>query len=542
MSPNAQTDVVIAGGGIAGISTALELLDRGLRVTLLDRAPRERLGGLACEAFGGMLFAPTGLQRLNGIRDSEDLFRADWYRAAEFADDDHWPKQWADTYIQRCVPDVYDWVLSHGVRYFPVVHWVERGDFRPLNSLPRYHVVWGTSLHLIRTLIRALETHPQRERLDLRCGHYVEDFLHEGGAIAGVRGRNPQGEFTVRAGATVVAGGGINGNLRRVREVWDRERYGPPPALLLNGSHPDGDGHLHDLVTRCDGRVVRLGQMWNYATGIRHPQPQFPDHGLSLIPPRSALWLDSRGRRVGPDPMISGFDTHRLCCRMGHLEDQYGWLLMNRRIVLKEMAISGSRINPAFCDRDLLRLVKEILLGNREQYDLLTGHCPDVVTAATLDELAVEMNAVAGGDKVTADNLRAGVEPYDAQIARGPGWHDDDQLRRIAALRNYRGDKARTLKFQSILDDSAGPLVAIRVMLLSRKSMGGIETDLSSRVLDTRGQAIPGLYAAGEACGFGGGGVSGIRSLEGTFLAGSILTGRIAARAIAGVGDPVAGH
>lgn len=541
MSASPTCDALIIGGGIAGIATALELLDRGQSVTLLERAPRERLGGLANEAFGGMLFAPTGLQRLNGIHDSEELFRDDWYRAAEFADDDHWPKRWADTYIRRCVPDVYEWVLKHGVRYFPVVHWVERGDFRALNSLPRYHVLWGTSLHLIQSLIHALENHPQRERLDLRCGHYVDDFLQEGGRISGVHGRGPEGEFTLRAGATVVAGGGINGNLQRVREVWDRARYGEPPALLLNGSHPDGDGHLHDLVTRYDGRVVRLGQMWNYATGIRHPQPQFPDHGLSLIPPRSALWLDSRGRRVGPDPMISGFDTHRLCCRTGHLEDQYGWLLMNRRIVLKEMAISGSRINPAFCNRDLLRLVKEILLGNHEQYELLTGQCPDVVTAVTPEELAARMNAVAGTDKVTAENLRAAAEPYDAQIARGPRWHDDDQLRRIAALRNYRGDKARTLKFQSILDDSAGPLVAVRVMMLSRKSMGGIETDLSSRVLDRGGQPLPGLYAAGEACGFGGGGISGIRSLEGTFLSGSILTGRMAARAIAGVNDPAAG-
>ncbi|HEX5362473.1 MAG TPA: FAD-dependent oxidoreductase, partial [Fluviicoccus sp.] len=284
MSAALETEIVIAGGGIAGITTALELLDQGRRVTLLERAPRERLGGLANEAFGGMLFGGTGLQRLNGIHDSPELFRDDWYRAAEFGPDDHWPKRWADTYVERCVPDVHDWVRGHGVHYFPIVHWVERGDHRALNSLPRYHVLWGTGLHLTQTLIRALDNHPHRDKLDLRCGHYVEDFLTDHGRISGVRGHAGDVPFTLKAGATVVASGGINGNLQRVREVWDRERYGPPPALLLNGAHPDGDGHLHDVVTRFDGRVVRLGQMWNYATGIRHPQPQFPDHGLSLIP------------------------------------------------------------------------------------------------------------------------------------------------------------------------------------------------------------------------------------------------------------------
>lgn len=561
MTEYATADALIVGGGIAGITTALELLDRGKRVILLERAPRERLGGLANEAFGGMLFAGTGLQRLNGIHDNKELFRADWFRAAEFGANDEWPKRWADTYIERSTPDVYDWLRARGIHYFPVPQWVERGDFLPLNSVPRYHVVWGTGWHLTQTLINALEKHPRRANLDLRCGHYVEDFLSEQGRIAGVRGyagANAAADagsyvkaasksseksvpFTLRAEVTVVAGGGINGNLQRVREAWDNERYGKPPALLLNGAHPDADGHLHDLVSRYDGRVVRLGQMWNYAAGIRHPQPQFAEHGLSLIPPRSALWMDCRGNRVGPVPMMSGFDTHALCGRLGHMEDQYGWLVMNRRIVLREMAISGSHVNTAFCQRNLLRLAQDIFLGNKEQYQLLTQQCPDVVTATTLEELAARMNSVTGNSKVSADNLRASINPYDAQIARGPCYHDDDQLRRIAQLRKWRGDKARTLKFQAINDAAALPLVAIRVMLLSRKSMGGIETDLSSRVLGLRGQVLPGLYAVGEASGFGGGGISGIRSLEGTFLSGCILSARIAARAIAGASNPATG-
>lgn len=527
--------VIVVGGGIAGIVTALELLEHGQPVILLERGTRERFGGLANEAFGGMLFAGTDLQRRNGIADSAELLRADWYRAAEFAEDDHWPMRWADTYIQRSTSDVYQWLRSHGIGFVPAVQWVERGEFTALNTLPRYHVIWGTGWHLTQTLIKALLEHPRRGLLELRFGHRVEQFIQQQDSICGVQGEADGQPFALHGRAVVVASGGINGNLQRVRQVWDRARYGEPPQLLLNGSHPEADGHLHDQVAELGGRVLRLGQMWNYAAGIRHPQPRFADQGLSLIPPRSALWLDCRGRRVGPHPMMSGFDTHQLCGRLGRLEDQYGWLLLNRRILLKEMAISGSEVNHAFRERDSLRLIREMLFGNRAQARLLLEQCPDVLSADSYEALAQQMNALVGNHKVSAGHLRASVEPYDAMIARGPRFHNDAQLRRLHQLRNWRGDRLRLLKNQPINDPKALPLVAIRVMLLSRKSMGGIETDLQSRVLDAAGQPIPGLYAVGEACGFGGGGISGIRSLEGTFLSGCILTARIAGQALAGI-------
>lgn len=535
-----HTDVAIAGGGIAGITAALELLDRGLRVTLVERAPRAKFGGLANEAFGGMLFAGTGLQRLNGIRDSQELFRRDWFHAAEFSAGEIWSKRWAETYIERGVPDVYDWLKAQGLAFFPVVHWVERGDFAPGNSLPRYHVVWGTGWHLAQTLVAHLLAHPQRKNLSLLFEHRVTDFITaSNGAVTGFFCTHGEKQIAVQAGATVVAAGGINGNLEKVREVWDSDCYGPPPSLLLNGSQPESDGHLHERVAALDGSVVRLGQMWNYAAGVRHPEPQFPQHGLSLIPPRSALWMDCHGRRVGPDPMISGFDTHRLCQRTGRLPGQYGWLLLNRKILLKEMSISGSHTNPHFRDRHIVRALAEVLLGNERQYRYLVDGCPDVVTAATLAELAVKMNAVAGDAVIDLDGMSADIAAYDGQITRGRTFHDDEQLRRIAQLRQWRGDRARTLPFQKIIDESAQPLVAIRVMLLSRKSMGGIETDLSSRVLSRTGVPIPGLYAAGEACGFGGGGIAGRRSLEGTFLSCAILNARVAARAIDGAANPL---
>lgn len=533
------TDVAIAGAGIAGICTALELLDRGLQVTLVERGPASALGGLANEAFGGMLFAGTPLQRLNGIHDSQELFRRDWFHAAGFGADEVWPKRWAEAYIARSVPEVYEWLNARGIRFFPVVHWVERGDFGPGNALPRYHVVWGTGWHLAQTLIARLQAHPQRKRLQLLFEHKVDDFLIDRGAVGGLLCTHEGRPVELRAAATVIACGGINGNLDKVRKVWDQAVYGPPPALLLNGSQPASDGALHERVDTLGGSVVRLGQMWNYASGVRHPEPRFPDHGLSLIPPRSALWLDAHGRRVGPDPMISGFDTHRLCARLGHLPGQYGWLLMNRKIFLREMSVSGSHINPHFRDRHWVRALAEVLLGNERQYRYLVDGCPDIVTAPGLRELAQKMNEVAGGGRIDIEGMQADIAAYDGQIDRGTTFHNDDQLRRIAQLRQWRGDRARTLRFQKIIDARTLPLIAIRVMLLSRKSMGGIETDLHSRVLHHTGTPIPGLYAAGEACGFGGGGIAGRRSLEGTFLSCAILNGRVAARAIAGADNPL---
>jgi predicted oxidoreductase len=527
------SDAVIAGGGIAAIATVLELLDCGLRVTLAERGPRTHLGGLANEAFGGMLFAGTPGQRRNKIHDSPELLARDWFRAAEFGADEVWPKQWAAAYIERAVPEVHDWLRGRGLKFFPVVNWVERGDFGPGNSVPRYHLLWGTGWHLTQTLIRQLEQHPARAKLTLLFEHHVTDLIHEQGRVAGLRCLHDGRELELRAGATVIAAGGINGNLAKVREVWDRESYGEPPALLLNGSEPQSDGALHERVALIGARVVRLGQMWNYASGVRHPDPQYPEHGLSLIPPRSALWMDAHGRRVGPDPMISGFDTHRLCQRMGRLPGQYGWLVMNRKIFLREMAASGSHVNPHMRDRRLVRAVAEILLGNHRLYEDLTRRCPDVVTAATLPELAQKMQQVAPDRAIDLAGMEADIAAYDGQIARGVTFHNDDQLRRIAQLRHWRGDRARTLEFQRITDAGAGPLVAVRVMLLSRKSMGGMETDLDSRVLRQDGEPIPGLYAAGEACGFGGGGISGRRSLEGTFLSCGIFNARVAARAIA---------
>ena len=530
-----RSDVLIIGGGIAGIATALDLLDGGKSVLMVDRDRESAFGGLARESFGGMFFVDSPEQRRQGIRDSTALALRDWCSFAEFGAEDRWPRAWAEAYVQRCTEDVHRWVRGFGVRFLPVINWVERGEFRPGNSVPRFHVAWGTGKGVAEALIAALRGHRNAGRLTLRFNYRVERLLTHGGRIEGAAGVDEENgtPFELRAEQVVVASGGINGDLERVRQNWHRD-WGKPPSTLLNGSHRFADGRLHDAVAGAGGAVTHLDRMWNYAAGVHHPQPRKPNHGLSLVPPRSALWLNWRGERIGPQPLVSGFDTRRLVTDICAEERQYSWQLMNKRIALKELAVSGAEHNPSIREKRRLGFLRDILFGNRWLVNEMISNCRDFVTAATLPELVEEMNALQGDAAVQLDLVADAVAQYDATIARGPTLMNDEQLRRIAALRQYRGDRIRLCEFQPILDQKALPLIAVREFIISRKSLGGIVTDLQSRVLDAAGRPIEGLYAVGEAAGFGGGGVHGLRALEGTFLGGCILSGRIAAAAIDG--------
>ena len=528
-----RSEVLIVGGGIAGIATALDLLDGGKSVVLLDRDEDALFGGLARESFGGMFFVDSPEQRRQGMRDSPELALRDWCSFAEFGPDDHLPRAWAEAYVHRCTPDVYRWVRKYGVRFMPVINWVERGEFRPGNSLPRFHMVWGTGKELTERLIAALRKHTNAGRLTLRFGHRVEQLRLQNGEVCGAQGVDEKSGIPFEASAeqVVVATGGINGNLDLVRRHWHAD-WNKPPAQLLNGSHRYADGTMHQAVADAGGKLTHLDKMWNYAAGVHHPRPRKPQHGLSLVPPRSALWLNWRGERMGPQPLVSGFDTRRLVTDICAQERPYSWQVLNRRIALKELAVSGAEFNPSIRDKKIFAFLGDILFGNRWLVDELTQHCPDFVMAATLPELVEKMNALQGDGSVQRGAVEDAVGHYDATIARGCSLMNDEQLRRIAALRQYRGDRVRLCKFQRIQDDKALPLIAIRAFITSRKSLGGIQTDLHSRVLNPAGQPIPGLYAVGEAAGFGGGGLHGLRALEGTFLGGCILSGRVAAKAI----------
>lgn len=526
-------DVIVVGAGLAGLVCTLELLRAGRGVLLLDRCQPREVGGLAREAFGGMFMVDSPEQRRSRIRDSERLALEDWLRIAEFEPGDRWPRRWAEQYVTRARDDVGGWLRTLGVRFFPVVNWAERGNFGDGNSVPRFHLTWGTGKALVEAVWGAIQADPRRAALDVRFGTLVTGLvLSDAGRAVGVSLADG-GE--VRASqAVVIAAGGIGGNPEIVRREWPAE-LGSPPRRLLMGSHPYADGAMHEEVRRVGGNVTHLRRMWNYADAVRHPEPQRENHGIKLIPPRSGVMLNPDGRRYGPVPVMPTFDAYAALERMCEDERKYSWLICNRKIALRELDVSGSQHNPHLRERRLAPFLLGVLLGKPRLLRHFLDGSPDFVSAPTLPELAGAMNEVTGEDAIDADVLAAELGRYDEYIARGRSLFNDDQLRRIAQLRNWRGDRLRTAKFQKILDPKAGPLIAIRLQVMARKSLGGIQTDLGGRVLtETDGEPIPGLYAVGEAAGFGGGGMHGKRSLEGTFLGGCVFTGRLAAAAIAG--------
>lgn len=529
-------EVVVVGAGLAGLTTTLELLRSGHTVTLLDRCQPHEVGGLAREAFGGMFMVDSPEQRRSRISDCERLALEDWLRIAEFEPEDVWPRRWAEQYVTRARDDVGAWLREIGVRFFPVVNWAERGNFGDGNSVPRFHLTWGTGKGLVQALWSAIQSHPRYEALAVRFQTNVAELRVDGGRAVGVR--LDSGETLTATKAVVLACGGIGGNLDIVRREWPTERLGPAPERLLMGSHYYADGSMHEEVRRLGGNVTHLSRMWNYADAVRHPKPQREHHGLKLIPPRSGIMLNPDGVRYGPVPVMPTFDAYAALERMCEDDRKYSWLICNFKIASRELDVSGSQHNPHLRERRLVPFLLSVLLGKPGLVRHFLEGSPDFVSATTLPELAAKMNDVTaeltGERPIEASVLEREVGRYDETIARGKGLFNDDQLRRIGQLRNWRGDRLRTCRFQRIDDSKAGPLVAIRLQVMARKSLGGIQTDLACRVLRERGEPIERLYAVGEAAGFGGGGVHGKRSLEGTFLGGCVFTGRLAAAAIAG--------
>jgi predicted oxidoreductase len=521
-----QREVLVVGAGLAGLVTTLELLERGRDVVLVDRCLPEEVGGLAREAFGGMFMVDTPEQRFSRVRDSVELALADWLRVAEFEADDMWPRRWAEEYVARARDDVGGWLKRYGVRFFPVVNWAERGAYGDGNSVPRFHLTWGCGQALVDALWSALQRQP---KLDVRFGQRVAELTDGGARIVDERSGS---EYELTARHIVIAAGGIGGNLDLVRRHWPAN-LGCPPQDILMGSHYYADGAMHAEAQRVGGNVTHLERMWNYADAVRHPSPRRPLHGLKLIPPRSGLVLDPTGRRYGPIPLIPTFDAYYALERMCEDERKYYWMICNWKIARRELDVSGSEHNPAIRDKQLVRFLLGILLGKPALVRYFVDGCPDFVSADSLEELAARMAEVTGDGALDSQQMLTEVRAYDSTVRRGKPLFNDDQLRRIQQLRNWRGDRLRTCRFQPIEDSKAGPLIAIRMTVLARKSLGGIQTDLGSRVLRPDGTPIDGLYAVGEAAGFGGGGMHGKRSLEGTFLGGCVFSGRLAAQTIA---------
>lgn len=538
-----QADVVVVGGGLAGIITAIELLNANKKVLILDRDTAANLGGLAKWSFGGMFFVNSQEQRRQGIKDSTELALDDWFSYAEFEEDEYWGKKWAEQYIHFSTPYGHRWLKKHGIKFFFVLNWAERGLFVRGNSVPRFHMTIGTGWGLTHQMIHVLKNHPKATtHLQIICEHRVSDIIYQNNTIKGVRGTQEKNgaEFEASADVVVVATGGINGSIERVKKNWFKP-WGAPPKTILNGAHPFAVGDLHDATQRINGNVVNLEKQWNYAAGIRHYKPRHKDHGLSLVPSKSALWLNYEGKRFEQMPLLTAFDTRYIVERICQEPIKYSWQVLNFKIAKKEFAISGSEHNELMRDKKVLQFIYQTAIkGSGELVNKIIDKCEDVVTGRTVEELVENMNAIEGNlAPVKLDYVKDAISKYDAQIDRGKAYHNDPQLRLIAHARQYRGDKTRTCNFQKIVDDRAMPLIAIREFILSRKSLGGIQTNLNGQVLTTpdaagQQQAIEGLYAVGEAAGFGGGGIHGHRSLEGTFLGGCVITGRVVGRAISG--------
>jgi predicted oxidoreductase len=525
---------LVIGGGIAGIVTALELLDGGQSVCLIDSDTAERFGGLALWAFGGMALVDTAEQQRMGVDDSPELVLEDWIRFGELTAEDKWPRAWAECYARESRVMVYDWVKSLGLKFMPAVNWVERGSSIEGNSAARYHVLWGTGRELVETLIRRLLNHPKRSKLILKHRHRATEIDFRDSTVCGCHGFDDASglAFKVEAENTIVATGGVNGSVEQVRRHWP-QAWPPAPEQILNGSSPMSDGSIHLAIAEYQGGLSHLEDMWNYAAGIPHPQPHFEGHGLSLIPCKSALWLTPDGQRVGPAPMVTGYDTNEMCRQV--VAHPYTWHLLNWKIAIKEMAISGAEHNPHIVKHHTFRFLRDLLLGNKRLVRQMLAESPEFIAADNFVELAEKMNGLSQEGRIDADSLQSLVRDHDSALADPSKHAEHPDIERILRARQWRPDALRTCKLQAIAETRAGPLIAIRLRFISRKSLGGLQTDLLGRVLSTSGAPMPGLYAVGEAAGFGGGGASGKRSLEGTFLSGCILTARKTAAAICSV-------
>lgn len=542
MAKQITSDALVVGGGIAGIVSALELLRAGKTVTLVDRDTKKRFGGLALWAFGGMALIDTPLQHSMKIPDSAERALQDWIRFGELDESDTHSLDWAQYYVENSRTEVYDWLKNEGIKFMPAVNWVERGLQGDGNSVPRYHVVWGTSRELTRVMIAALHQANKEDRLTILHEHSILELITQNGRVTGAVGaalnssHNASGSnnnelIHFNADNVIVATGGLNGSHDETRANWPKDRA--IPETMLNGAHPFADGTMHhEVADKLGGHIVNPGEMWNYAAGFPHPYPHFEGHGLSTIPCKSALWLNHKGERIGPEPMITGFDTHTLCQRVAEQEKPWTWHLLNWRIAIKEFAISGAEHNQRIRDKQFIRFLKETLLGNHRLIKQMASESDDFLVADTLEELSEKMNALTCSHDVDATTLQATADEFDDNFSKGNQLNNDDQIRRILHARQWGPDKLRTCKPAPLQKEGAGPFIAIRMQLISRKSLGGLRTDLDCKVLGENNQPISGLYCVGEAAGFGGGGSNGKRSLEGTFLPGCIMTARAAARSI----------
>ncbi|MEV7130205.1 FAD-binding dehydrogenase [Streptomyces sp. NPDC093260] len=552
-----DADVIVVGAGLAGLVAAHELTSRGRKVALVDQENAANLGGQAYWSFGGLFLVDSPEQRRLGVKDSFDLAWSDWQGSAGFdrtEDEDSWAVRWARAYVEFAAGEKRSWLAGHGVSLLPTVGWAERGDLRAGghgNSVPRFHIAWGTGTGVVEPFAEHARQAARDGLLTFHHRHRVDELVVEDGTARGVRGtllapddsprgaasnRDPVGEFELTAQAVIVTSGGIGADHDIVRRYWP-ERLGTPPARMVTGVPAYVDGRMLDISAEAGVRLVNRDRMWHYTEGIQNWNPIWPGHGIRILPGPSSIWLDALGRRL-PEPCLPGYDTLSTLRHLRTTEDiapyDHSWFVLTRKIIEKEFALSGSEQNPDITAKDGKAVLRDRLFGKGAPGPVrdFVRHGADFVVADTLEGLVEKMNKLTDAPLLDASGVRRQIEARDLQLDNS--YTKDAQVQGIHNARRYIGDRlGRVAAPHRILDPAAGPLIGVRLHILTRKTLGGVQTDLDSRALGLDGRPIEGLYAAGEVAGFGGGGVHGYNALEGTFLGGCLFSGRAAGRAAA---------
>lgn len=543
-------DAIVVGAGLAGLVATAEIADVGKKVLLLDQEPEASLGGQAWWSFGGLFLVDTPEQRRLGIKDSKELAWQDWLGTAGFdreEDEDYWGKKWAEAYVDFAAGEKRSWLYNMGVRFFPVVGWAERGGYLAEghgNSVPRFHVVWGTGPGVVAPFEKRVREHMKNCLVDYRPRHRIDQLLTQDGAVVGVSGaileessakrgedssRVEVGEFTFEAESVLVSSGGIGANFDLIRQNWP-SRLGQAPKKMISGVPAHVDGRMLAITEKAGGRIVNRDRMWHYTEGLKNWNPVWSNHGIRILPGPSSIWLDARGQRL-PAPNFPGFDT------LGTLETiqktgfDYSWFILTKKIIQKEFALSGSEQNPDLTGKSIKQVIGRATAGIPGPVKAFMEKGEDFVIADSLEELVKGMNQLTDENYIQYEEIERQLKARDREIENK--FTKDLQITALRGARNYIGDKLiRVAPPHKILDPSNGPLIAVRLNIVSRKTLGGLQTNLDGSVLNDSGNVIPGLYAAGEVSGFGGGGVHGYRSMEGTFLGGCLFSGRQAGRAI----------
>jgi predicted oxidoreductase len=549
-----EPDVIVIGAGLAGLVAAHELVKAGRRVLIVDQENRNNLGAQAYWSLGGLFFVNSPEQRRMGVNDSYELALQDWLGSAQFdrEREDHWPRQWAEAYVQFAATEKRKYVYDLGLRVIPIVGWAERGDGRAIghgNSVPRFHLAWGTGPEVVRVFLEPVLAGEERGLVEFAFRHRVDELIVEEGAVVGIRGatlepsdaergvsssREVIGEFELRAPAVLIATGGIGHNFDLIRGNWPADRLGPAPEHMISGVPEHVDGRMLGIAEEAGANLVNRDRMWHYVEGIHNWDPIWPRHAIRIIPGPSSLWLDATGKRLAA-PNFPGFDTLRTLREILSTGYDYSWFILTQSIIEKEFALSGSEQNPDVTGKDPALMIRSRLTsGAPKPVEAFKEHGEDFVVRDNLDDLVAGMNAIARGPQLDLEQVRGEVVARDRE--HDNRYSKDLQLMAITNARQYRGDRmVRVAKPHKLLDPEHGPLIAVRLNICTRKTLGGLETDLDSQVVRPDGSRFPGLYAAGEVAGFGGGGVHGYNALEGTFLGGCIFSGRAAGRALAGV-------